>query len=254
MLWQRVIGQIERVSKVYTSTARVISLGLSDKVREDALKAAIACTSRNRVVVVDVGAGPGDSALAAAKLMKPSYIACVDPSVKLLSICRSRVDPVLHDAIVAVSEHLPVRDGAADVASSFYAVRDFKNLRQGLQEMVRVTSSVVVIGDIFLPRRTPMKQMVRAWICGLTPLLVSLVAPGYSDDYRGLCDTLKGWTSVEELAQLLENYTSLVLLRSYALGGLGYVLACKGSSGADRCERDSLREKARRGSPREGHA
>lgn len=254
MLWQRVINQIERVSKVYTSTAKVISLGLSDRVREDALKAAMACTARDGVVVADIGAGPGDSVLAAEKLIKPAYIACFDPSVKLLSICRSRVNPVLYDAVVAVSEHLPVRDNAADIASSFYAARDFKNLHQGLREMVRIASSTVVIGDIFLPRKPPMRQVVRTWVCGLTPLLVSLVAPGYADDYRGLCDTLKGWSSIEELASLLENYTPLVIMHSYALGGLGYVLACKGLSSVNGCKRDSVRSKARRGAPREGHA
>ncbi|NOZ88524.1 MAG: methyltransferase domain-containing protein [Crenarchaeota archaeon] len=247
-LWRSVISHIEAVTWSYTRAARILSLGYAPRIRFEALSRV---SPPPGAVFVDVGSGPGDS-VDAILVYKPSYIVCIDPSESLLGCCRRRMrrSAALLEPVVAVAEHLPLRDGAADVATSFYAVRDYRQLRPGLLELLRVASRVAV-GDIFLPRGRLARLLVRFWVCRVAPALAKLLRLG--DGYRGICPTLQGWVSVEELRStlsLLAGGSAEVESRSFLLGGLGYVVA-RGCS-VDGCEWDTLRPPGRRGVGGEG--
>lgn len=257
--WETIIEQIETIKKEYTILGDLSSLGNARRVRRGALRRAVTLLGHAPRVVVDVGAGPGDSVREAAGLIAPGYIVAVDPSPRLVSEACMGLEHVC-DAVVAVAEHLPIRDRGADLATSFYAARDFRDLRRGVREMVRV-SRTIAIGDIFLPRNPVTRLLVRAWVCVAAPLLAVLVAFLRGLSYRGICSTLRGWCSVEDLAALIREEASSLGLgarvepRSMVLGGLGYVVAAwEGVGGGNGGERGTLRAEACRGTGRDGAA
>jgi len=186
---------------------------------------------KKALTIIDIGSGPGDSVAYILKIFNSPYVVCIDPSPELLRNCLSQLSNFRHvlEPVISIAERLPLRDNAADVASSFYAMRDFYNLAEGVREAVRISRIGLAVGDIFLPKNTLAGHIVRVWVCKIAPLLVELVAPGYSKYYRGICETLDGWLSAEELGKLIEGEGMVrrVTIKKYMLGGLGFVVACK---------------------------
>lgn len=258
--WETIIEQIESIKREYTVLGDLSSLGNARRVRRGALRRAAEVLGHSPRVLVDVGAGPGDSVREAAGLLGPGYIVAVDPSPRLVSEACRGLEHVC-DAVVAVAEHLPIRGRGADLATSFYAARDFQDLRLGVREMIRA-SRVVAIGDIFLPRNPVARLLVRAWVCVAAPLLAMLVAFLRGLSYRGICSTLRGWCSVEDLAALIQEEASRLGLgaavepRGIVLGGLGYVVAAaeEGPGGGDGGERGTLRHTPCPGAGGDGEA
>lgn len=236
-IWRRIIRQIENIVSVYDRVAKIVSLGLADKIRRKAIIAS-SMLSSGRGVVVDVGCGPGTSIREILRLTNPKYITCVDPSIYLLEFCRQRfdVERVYMDFVVGVAEHMPLRDRVADVVTAFYTARDFSEPQQGFKEMIRVSCCSIAIGDIFLPDSTISKTLVKTWICHLVPLIVNIVAFGHGRDYRGICDSLDGWYSLKKLKELFSGLNSVkaTYIRGYALGGIGYAVIVKDTCGFKR--------------------
>lgn len=258
--WETIIEQIESIKREYTILGDLSSLGNARRVRRGALRRAAAVLGHAPRVLVDVGAGPGDSVREAARLLSPGYMVAVDPSPRLVSEACTGLEHVC-DAVVAVAEHLPIRSRGAELATSFYAARDFQDLRRGVREMMRA-SRVIAVGDIFLPRNPVARLLVRTWVCVVAPLLAMLIAFIRGLSYRGICSTLRGWCSVEDLAALIREEASGLGLgaavepESLVLGGLGYVVAAaeEGPGGGDGGKRGTLRPEACRGTGGDGEA
>ena len=233
----KIIRQIENIVSVYDRVAKIVSLGLADKIRRKAIIASSMLTSR-RGVVVDVGCGPGTSIREILRLINPKYITCIDPSIYLLKFCKQRfeVERVYMDFVVGVAEHMPIRDRVADVVTVFYAARDFSEPQKGFKELVRVSRCSIAIGDIFLPDNSISRTLVKTWICHLVPLIVDIVAFGHGKDYRGICDSLNGWYSLRRLKEFFLELSSVkaTYTRGYALGGMGYAVIVKDTCGFKR--------------------
>jgi demethylmenaquinone methyltransferase/2-methoxy-6-polyprenyl-1,4-benzoquinol methylase len=248
--WESIIHDIETVEPKYSLLGTIFSLGYAEKIRKEAIKYAVSVGGNG--VAVDVGAGPGDSVKTIAALTRDfSYIVAVEPSPVLVTKSCRGFDTVC-DAVQAVAEYMPIRSKSAGLVSSFYAVRDFKDVEAGLREMSRI-GKVVAIGDIFVPRCIIKRILVKSWICLIVPALAALVYFVRGIRYRGICRSLRGWCSVEELASTLAELGSYsnVLVKKFTLGGLGYVVAWHDTGSGDGRERDKVWGKACRGSRRE---
>ena len=229
-LWIKIIRQIENIVSVYDRVARIISLGLADKIRRKALIVSSLLADERRAVV-DVGCGPGTSVREILRLVVPKYIICVDPSIYLLEFCmqKFRVERIYMDFVVGVAEYMPIRDRAVDVVTVFYAARDFSDPQRGFKELLRISRCSIAIGDIFLPDDSISRVIVKTWICYFVPLIVDIVAFGHGKDYRGICDSLNGWYSLEKLKEFFLKLASVKAMytRSHALGGIGYAVIVK---------------------------
>ncbi len=230
----------------------LFSFGYAERVRREAIGYALAKLGKARVAV-DVGAGPGDSVRVLASTGRVGYIVAVEPSGILVQKSCSNGGP-LCEPVQAVAEYLPVRDSAADLASSFYAVRDYKDTVVGLRELLRV-ANVVAIGDIFVPS-DPLKRLaVKTWTCIVAPLLASIIYFVKGARYRGICRSLRGWCSVERLAATVADIAGNkveVAYRGILLGGLGYIVAKKLHRSADRGQRDTVRSETCRSASKPG--
>jgi demethylmenaquinone methyltransferase/2-methoxy-6-polyprenyl-1,4-benzoquinol methylase len=234
-IWLCIIRDIESIVDVYRRMNKIMSLGLDNKVRIEAIEKM--CSNikyyhdfnRKQPVIIDVGSGPGDSIEEIFKRCgnTPSYVVAVDPSPKLISNIPSSA---LCDKVVGVAENLPIRDKSVKGVASFYAARDFKNLDEALQEFIRVIDNgAIAIGDIFLPDNIIYKNLVRIWICLIVPILALVFATKRWRHYLGLCNSIRGWISAKKLKELLITYGNEDItdigLKEFVLGGLGYVVA-----------------------------
>ena len=230
--WRCIVQDIEAIVNVYRRMNKIMSLGLADKIRVEALKTL--CNglegglNDKPIILADIGAGPGDSIKTIINVCRGvSYIIALDPSSRLLA----NIEPsMLCERVVAVAEYLPLRPRSITFATAFYAARDFQNLDQAIQEIVRTISrGGIAIGDIFLPDRTLNNIAVKIWVCVFVPLLAIMFATKQWRHYTGLCKSLKGWLSVKKLCNIIKQTdrenTIRTHCREYALGGLGYVVA-----------------------------
>lgn len=234
--WECIVRDIEAITNTYRKMNKIMSLGLDNRVRIDAIHRMCrdhgqSSISSRQIIIVDVGAGPGDSVSTIAEICKQvSYIIAVDPSPRLLG---NIAPSALCDRIVAVAENMPLRSSSVFGVTAFYAARDFKNLNRAISEILRVIDKGrIAIGDIFLPQGFLKSNAVKIWVCILVPLLALLFARKQWRHYRGLCRSLKGWLSVEQLCSLIKNIAKLDSYKvkcleysKYVLGGLGYVVA-----------------------------
>ncbi|WP_317894986.1 class I SAM-dependent methyltransferase [Pyrofollis japonicus] len=235
-IWLCIIRDIESIVDVYRRMNKIMSLGLDNKVRREAIekmcfsiKKHYYSSSRRQPIIIDVGSGPGDSIEKIFELCwdTPGYVIAVDPSSKLLSNIPSSA---LCDKVVGVAENLPIRNKSVKGVSSFYAARDFKNLDEALQEFIRVIDNgVIAVGDIFLPDNIIYRGLVRMWICLIVPVLALVFATRRWRHYLGLCNSIRGWISAKKLKELLITYgdggITSIGVKEFVLGGLGYVVA-----------------------------
>lgn len=242
--WSSIIRDIEEVQPKYSLLGELFSFGYAGRVRREAIATSLSLVGGTAKVVVDVGAGPGDSIRELAATGRVGYIVAIEPSSVMVQ--QSCGGSILCEPVQAVAEHLPLRSGAAEVATSFYAVRDYKDTVSGLRELSRV-SGVIAIGDIFVPDNLVKRVLVKAWTCVLVPLLAGLVYFVRGIRYRGICRSLRGWCSLRTLAAVVADImgkNAVIAAKEFVLGGLGYVVAAKNTTGDNRSKRGKVWDKA----------
>ena len=226
--WRRVVEDIASIIRVYKKMNTIMSFGLDSRVRREGIHQLGDCRLR-----VDIGVGPGDSIVLLVD--KCQYVIGVEPSDRLarasLENCRVLGAGGLCDIVVAVAEKMPFRGQSIDCAASFFAVRDFFDLNEGLNEIGRVVKSNFVVGDIFLPKSRIVRFALKIWVCLFVPIIAFVIAGRVWRSYLSLCRTLSSWITIDELASaLLQKGWYKVYSRAYGLGGLGVVYGVKGSS------------------------
>ncbi|ABM79920.1 class I SAM-dependent methyltransferase [Hyperthermus butylicus] len=228
--WRKIISDIEAIISYYRRMNRIMSLGHDEKVRCDAVQAI--CRHTRCMLVLDVGAGPGDSVRCICKVAKPAYIVAVEPSSRMVRLsCRACRH--VCDAVVAIAESLPFRSTVFDAVTSFYAARDYLNLTAALREERRVACGGVVIGDIFVPASKLLRLLQKIWVCVFAPFIALIVAAGKWKPYTTLCRTLSRWLTIGEMGSMLCSGYEVCEQRAYVVGGLGYVAAWQKSACGD---------------------
>lgn len=246
--WSSIIRDIEEVQPKYSLLGELFSFGYAGRVRREAIAAGLSLIGGIARVVVDVGAGPGDSIRELAATGRIGYIVAIEPSSIMVQQSCGR--SILCEPVQAVAEYLPLRSNAAELTTSFYAVRDYKDTVSGLREMSRV-SRVIAIGDIFVPDNRVKRVLVKAWICVIVPLLAGLVYFVRGIRYSGICRSLRGWCSLRTLAAVIADImgkNAVIAVKEFVLGGLGYVVAAKNTISDNRGERGKVRNKTCRSS------
>lgn len=96
---------------------------------------------RNDLTLVDVGAGAGFFALAAAKVLTRGRVLAVDRQADMVALLKeraSKADLANVHALVGDAAALPVESSAADVALFATVLHDLSDPLQALKEAVRV--------------------------------------------------------------------------------------------------------------------
>ncbi|RLD25124.1 MAG: bifunctional demethylmenaquinone methyltransferase/2-methoxy-6-polyprenyl-1,4-benzoquinol methylase UbiE [Bacteroidetes bacterium] len=175
---EQVADMFNNISPRYDLLNHTLSLGIDILWRKKAIRILKPFAPQN---VLDIATGTGDFAVEAIKL-KPKKIIGVDISEGMLDVGRKKVaQKGLTDLIelsLGDAENLSFEDNKFDAIIVAFGVRNFENLRKGLDEMFRVTSEGghVMIIEFSKPAKFPVKQLYNFYFNSILPKIGKLVS------------------------------------------------------------------------------
>ncbi len=195
--WRSLLRHLSSIRDVYDRMNSVMSLGMDRRARRAFLEKLDSLCSPGSVV--DVGCGPGTLAEQLLSLGR-RYVVLVDPLPEMLREALNRLPRAYVDPVVAVGEHLPLRDGAVDAAVAAFSLRDHVDWRRGLCEMVRVSRRCAGILDIRRCRGVGLLAEL-AWWGVVVPLAALIVARKNPAHYTQLAKTILKWAPLEVIVR-----------------------------------------------------
>lgn len=158
--------------------------------------------------ILDLATGTADLAIAMAKRSPQAHITGADLSEKMLEVGREKVtrEGLENQILLTVGDaaELSFPDGAFDVVTVAFGVRNFSHLDQALSEIRRILkpSGSLFILEFSMPTRFPVKQVYGFYLRKILPV----IGKHYSKDpdaYRYLSDSVQRFPSPLKFAQQL---------------------------------------------------
>lgn len=197
---REISGMFGRIAPRYDLLNRVLSLR-----RDVAWRRLVAgrATSVRPEVVLDVCAGTGDLALA----LPDGRAVGVDFCLPMLALARAkakgrgrRLPLVAADAL-----HMPFADGTVDAVTVAFGMRNFENLENGIEELVRVLrpGGVLLVLEFSRPRGA-LAPLLAWWVRTIPPRIGRLVS-GDPEAYTYLPASVSSFAEGEALCRSLED-------------------------------------------------
>ncbi len=173
---EQVTEMFDTISKNYDGLNRVISFGIDIKWRKKVVRMVGAT---NPKTILDIATGTADLAINLAET-NAERIVGLDISPGMLEVGKQKIKKkALNDKIEMVlgdGEKLPFVDNSFDAITVAFGVRNFENLEQGLQEILRVLKpkGIFVVLETSVPTKTPFKQFYKFYTKYILPLIGKL--------------------------------------------------------------------------------
>ena len=227
--------QVERmfdeIAGQYDFLNHALSFGIDRYWRKKGIEA---LRSLNPRKILDVATGTGDLALEAYRLLQPEQIVGIDISEQMMQIGRRKIAQAgLSGKIVFEKQNcadLQLDSRSFDAVLVAFGVRNFENLDQGLQEILRVLlpGGKLMILELSTPEYFPMKHVYQ-----LYSQLIPLIGKGISRNtvaYRYLPQSIRAFPQNREMVSILEkNGFGDVSYRLLSLGICSLYLGSKSS-------------------------
>lgn len=189
-------SMFDRIAPVYDLMNRAMTMGLDRRWRRLAARAVV----RPGDGVLDACCGTGDLALAARAA--GGKVVGVDFSERMLARARRKSDEI--EWVRADALALPFADGAFDVATVGFGIRNLADLEAGLRELARVLEPGGRLACLEITRpRGARRPFFRLWFDGLVPLAGKLLPGGSAYSY--LPASVRRFPGPEDLAAALER-------------------------------------------------
>ena len=158
--------------------------------------------------ILDVATGTGDLAIEASRL-RPEQIVGVDIAPAMLDLAKRKVKKRALAGMItfidAQAEHLPFSAGSFDAVTVAFGVRNFSNLEQGLEEMVRVLrpGGAMVVLEFSKPR----SRLIGTLYGLYSERVLPLVGGSFSNKaaYEYLPNTIQEFPGGERFGTILER-------------------------------------------------
>ena len=189
-------SMFDRIAPVYDAMNRLMTAGLDRRWRRETALAVVRPGDR----VLDVCCGTGDLALAAAAA--GGRVTGVDFSERMLERARRKSTAVEWRQGDGLA--LPFAEGAFDVATAGFGVRNFEDLDAGLRELRRVLRPRGRVGvlEITQPQGV-LRPFFRVWFDRAVPLLGKALPGGGA--YTYLPASVRRFPGPDDLAAALER-------------------------------------------------
>lgn len=232
-VWQAVIQAIETAIPEYDPVNEAVSLGRAHRTRNFA---ADQLQLRDGMIVLDAGIGPGTMTEVILGKADGLTVVGLDASITLLKAARKRLGQAYGSRVHFVRgafEALPFRDSSFQRIVSSYAFRDARDRTTAIEEFYRVSAAVGIFGIVDLGKPD---NLLKRWIIGiyvryLMPLIAKLSMSGAitGNPWRMIYPTYRALGTNRELVQALRKQFSEVRIKEFALGGVVFLSASKGS-------------------------
>ena len=158
--------------------------------------------------ILDVATGTGDLAIAVARRVRDCRILAIDISERMLGIAQTKISERGLDERITLAfgdaEHIELSDGAVDVATVAFGVRNFENMDAGLRELHRVLKAGGHLA--VLEFSTPDNRFVRALYERYSHRILPRIGQIISHDrqaYDYLPESVDEFPSPERFADML---------------------------------------------------
>lgn len=191
---EQVTEMFDNIAPSYDLLNHALTFGIDILWRKKAIRT---LKPYNPKIVVDIATGTGDFAVEAQSL-NPDRIIGIDISPEMLRIGEEKMKKKGLDKLVEMrlgdSEDLKLDTDSVDAVTVGFGVRNFENLRKGMEEIRRVLKpgGVAVILEPSYPTRFPLKQLFSLHFRVITPLIGKLVS-GDNAAYKYLPDSVKAF-------------------------------------------------------------
>lgn len=217
---QQVAQMFDRIAFRYDLVNRFLSGGIDMHWRKKAIRELKPVQPRQ---VLDVATGTGDIAILVQKLLQPDKVTGIDISEGMLELGRKKIAKLmLNDRIELLkgdSEAINFPDASFDAVTVAFGVRNFENLRNGLQEMLRVLKpgGKLMVLEFSKPEKA---------FQGFYNLYMKVIAPGIGnllshnrEAYQYLNDSVKAFPEGNDFLHILNEvgYTN-TYLKTLSLG------------------------------------
>lgn len=203
---EQVAEMFNNISHRYDFLNHFLSLGIDILWRKKAIRLMKPDAPKQ---ILDVATGTGDFALEALKL-NPDRIVGVDISAGMLEMGKVKMKKKGVDHIIDMqmgdSEKLLFDDNTFDATIVAFGVRNFENLKKGLQDMHRVVrpGGKTVIIEFSRPRHFPMKQLYNFYFKSILPIIGRLISKDASA-YTYLPESVDAFPDGQRFLDILEE-------------------------------------------------
>jgi len=203
---EQVAEMFNNISARYDFLNHFLSLGIDILWRKKAIRLLKSDAPKQ---ILDVATGTGDFALEALAL-NPDRIVGVDISSGMLEMGKVKMKKKGVDHIIDMqmgdSEKLLFDDNTFDATIVAFGVRNFENLKKGLQDMHRVAKpgGKTVIIEFSRPRHFPMKQLYNFYFKSILPIIGRLVSKD-SSAYTYLPESVDAFPDGQRFLDILEE-------------------------------------------------
>jgi len=210
---QQVAGMFNKIAKRYDFLNRLLSGGIDINWRK---KAIAQLKELKPKTVLDVATGTADVALMTYKALKPAKIIGIDISDGMLELGRKKIEKQGLQQVIELfngdSEKINYPDNSFDAVTVAFGVRNFQNLEQGLQEMLRVLKpgGKLVVLEFSKPKQTAFKGLYNFYMKTVAPKAGSMFAHN-KDAYQYLNDSVQAFPEREQFTEVMKQtgYTNI---------------------------------------------
>ncbi len=159
--------------------------------------------------ILDVATGTGEFALQALEL-NPQKIVGIDIAEGMLDIGRKKIKArnlgSRIELIQGDSENLPFEENKFDAVTVAFGVRNFENLKRGLQEIFRVLKpgGMVVVLEFSKPAKFPFKQVYNFYFKFILPKIGSIISHDKAA-YTYLPKSVEAFPDGEDFLRILNH-------------------------------------------------
>lgn len=231
---KQVEQMFDSIARRYDIMNAAMSLGQHKHWRNKALKVAVKeLPQKTQLKILDIATGTGDVAFRLHELFPSALITGIDLSDGMLDIARKKLKelPQKEQELIAFGKGdslaMPFHDGEFDLVTVAYGVRNFSDLRKGIEEMRRVLAvgSVLCIIELSTPKGWLTKPLYNLYSGKLIPLIGKRVT-GDSRAYSYLPESIAACPQRDDMAALLYAAGfSHVEWHSLSFGALTYYIA-----------------------------
>ncbi|HTN68622.1 MAG TPA: bifunctional demethylmenaquinone methyltransferase/2-methoxy-6-polyprenyl-1,4-benzoquinol methylase UbiE [Dysgonamonadaceae bacterium] len=195
------------IASQYDSLNSWLSFGLDKRWRKRALR-----KIKNYPVghMLDIAIGTGDSAILAYDMLQPEKITGVDISDGMMDVGRKKVKKAgLEDVISFQNEDcasMTFPDGNFDSVITIFGVRNFENIENCFEEILRVLKpgGVFMFLELTTPRYQPIKFFYNIYSKSFIPFITHLLTKDKSS-HGYLPQSIKAFPLGREMMKILEK-------------------------------------------------